>query len=580
MMRRARMATPKMRRLALGVLTALSAALCSLPAALAHAPVDHDHDRDQHQHGRQHQQRQRHHHAERHRHRPHVPSQRRAVRRFPLEPPRELEFLKVGRASGPGGLAQIVDQHGRQVLLRGMNVDGLVDYYQPNLQPPYPSGPAPYLHHRCPSDDAAVEGVVLCWFDFWQMRPLGYDAIRLNLSWSLLEPAPGRIDRAYLERVAQVVAWARAQGIYVILDMHQDAWSKYLYSGPQDVCPPGTQRMPGYDGAPVWASPRLAPVCAAGGIREVDPAVQEDFQRFYSDAPAPDGTGLQEHYIAALLALARRFASDPAVTGYDIMNEPSPGDTPAPEPFDMGVLLPFYAKVIGRVVREVPRFHQLFFIEPDVSRDATDQSAITRSWSSYSSYANVVYAPHVYTRVHTPSFFPMDGGFKSAIADASHLGLPLWIGEFGDEPKDDNTILRGMYELQDQHDLGGAMWLWKENHNDLDPSVYKGVYGPPFGRGVPQPSRIELTSRVYPLYLAGRLQTFSYDPSTRRFALQASSSRVPFGRRARATVIFVPAACRLQPHASGARIQVFRRGSARELYLYPTGGPYRVWLGP
>ena len=41
----------------------------------------------------------------------------------------------------------------------------------------------------------SVEGVPLCRRDFAQMRPLGYDAIRLNLSWSLLEPAPGHIDQ-------------------------------------------------------------------------------------------------------------------------------------------------------------------------------------------------------------------------------------------------------------------------------------------------------------------------------------------------------------------------------------------------
>jgi len=523
-----------LRTSALWALVALAAGLCSSPAAMADAP----------------------------------------------EPPRQIELLKVGPVSGPTGLRQIVDQHGRQVLLRGMNVDGLVDYYQPSLRPPYPSSQALYSHHRCPADDPAVEGVVLCWFDFWQMRPLGYDAIRLNLSWSLLEPAPGRIDPTYLDRVAQVVGWARAQGIYVILDMHQDAWSKYVYSGPQDICPPGTQRMPGYDGAPAWASPRLMPVCAAGGVRELDPAVQNDFQRFYSDAPAPDGTGLQEHYIDAMLALARRFAGDPAVAGYDIINEPSPGYTPAPEPFDTSVLLPFYAKVINGIVSRMPRFRQLFFIEPDVSRDVTDHSGIVTSWSSYSRYPNVVYAPHIYTRVHTPSVFPMDGGFKSAISDASHLGLPLWIGEFGDDPNDDNTILRAMYQLQDQYDLGGTMWLWKENHNDLNPSVYKGVYGPPFGRGVPQPSRIKFTSRAYPLFLAGRLQAFSYDPDSHVFELRATSARVRFGRSSQATVIFVPSACRWRARVSGARVQIYHRGSARELYVYPTGGRYGVYLAP
>src|SRR3989442_12205293 len=114
------------------------------------------------------------------------------------------------------------------------------------------------------------------------MRPLGYDAVRLNLSWSLLEPQPGRIDLAYMDRIAQVVGWARAQGIYVVLDMHQDAWSKYVYSTPADSCAaiPGMQNVRGYDGAPQWASVHTTPACALNGTRELDTAVAEDFQKF------------------------------------------------------------------------------------------------------------------------------------------------------------------------------------------------------------------------------------------------------------------------------------------------------------
>ena len=56
----------------------------------------------------------------------------------------------------------------------------------------------------------------VCEFDFDQMKPLGYDAIRLNLSWSLLEPQPGKIDGTYLDRIAQIVGWAKARGIYVM----------------------------------------------------------------------------------------------------------------------------------------------------------------------------------------------------------------------------------------------------------------------------------------------------------------------------------------------------------------------------
>jgi endoglycosylceramidase len=498
-------------------------------------------------------------------------------------PPRPLSFLHVGPASGPSGLPQVLDSHGRVTLLKGVNADGLVDYFRKDLRPPYPSDASAYSSGRCASDDPSVEGVPLCDFDFDQMRPLGYDVVRLNLSWSLLEPRPGTIDQAYLDRIAQVVQWAKDAGVYVLLDMHQDAWSKYVYSSPSDPCVPPYQSTPGYDGAPDWASRHATPACALNGVRELDTAVAEAFQNLYEDAKAPDGVGLQEHYAAVLTALARRFAGEPAVAGYEIINEPHPGFAPVPGAQDTGELFPFYGKVVDAVTTAVPRFRQLFFVEPNVERNVTDQREVFSPWSSFSGYRNVVYTPHVYTGVFTADqevastrFFPDDGGYKSAMSDAEALGLPLWIGEFGNNPQDDDTLLKTSYELQDRYALGGALWLWKENANDTNPNAFWGVYGPPFGQGTPQPKRIALTSRAYPLYTAGRLEGMSYQAAGGAFDIRADSQRVRCGDRAHAALVFVPRAYTGPIGAENARVQVFDRDGAREAYVYPDGGPYRV----
>jgi endoglycosylceramidase len=494
-------------------------------------------------------------------------------------------FLHVGPVGGPAALPQIVDSGGREVLLKGVNADGLVDYFRPDLKTPYPSDPASYADGACPPDDATVEGVDICQYDFTQLAPLGYDAIRLNVSWSLLEPTPGTIDQGYLDRIAQVVAWAKSAGTYVIIDMHQDAWSKYVYTAPGAACVAPLQAIRGFDGAPLWASAHLTPACALNGVRELDPAVAEDFQKLYDDAQAPDGVGLQEHYANAILALARRFNSEPAVAGYEIINEPSPGFNALPGGVDATELFPFYGKVVNHVVSNVPGFHQLFFIEPNAERDLTDQSAIVTPWSAYSSYPNVVYAPHIYTGVFTldqtvasTRFFPSDGGYKSAISDAHALGLPLWIGEFGNSPSDDNTILRASYELQDRYGLGGTLWLWKENANDINRATFWGVYGPPFPPGTAQPLRIMYTSRAFPLYTAGNLGSFSYDPISASFDLQAESPPVPSGAHNLATVIFVPSAVSGSVAATGARLQTVSRGDGtRIVYVWPVGGPYDVF---
>jgi endoglycosylceramidase len=503
----------------------------------------------------------------------------------------QLSFLHVGGARGPGGLAQIRDAGGRAVLLRGVNVNGLEDYYSDSSTPTavaYPVAPSAYAGHRCPADNQTVESMAVCWFDARQLASFGYDAVRLAISWSLLEPRPGVISGTYIARIAQVVRWLQAQGIYSVIDMHQDAWSKYLYTPAGGSCPPPTQAVSGAheaDGAPLWASAHLTPVCQLGA-REVDPAVQEDFQRFWSDLPAGDGVGLQQHYADALAAVAYRFAHDPAVAGYDLFNEPSPGFMPPPE-MDASEVYPFYARVIATIRRRVAGFRQLIFIEPDVTRDVTDSRYALAPWSTYSSYRNVVYAPHIYTHVFTPDgllgvgalapLFPLSAGYAAAAADARALGLPLWVGEFGSPVAQDSTLLSGHYAQQDTLGIGSALWVWKAG--PASGAGFSVMHGP-FGAGTPFSSRVLYTDRVYPIATAGTVVSFAYDPPSGSFRLLARGPRVRYGNRRGASVIYLPARLRGRVRVAGARWELVRApAGARELYVYPRGGSYSVASG-
>src|SRR4030042_3272258 len=58
--------------------------------------------------------------------------------------------------------------------------------------------------------------------DFAAMRRWGFNCIRLGVIWDGLEPEPGKFDDEYLAGVDKRVEWARENGIYVFLDMHQD----------------------------------------------------------------------------------------------------------------------------------------------------------------------------------------------------------------------------------------------------------------------------------------------------------------------------------------------------------------------
>jgi len=148
--------------------------------------------------------------------------------------------------------------------------------------------------------------------DFATIRSWGMNCIRLAIFWDGLEPQPGHIDEAYLERIAQRVEWAKAQGLYVLLDMHQDLYSVRFS-----------------DGAPVWATldegKQYTPGAVWSDAYYSSPAVQAALDHFWANSAAPDGVGLQDHYARVWQRVAQRFQAEPAVLGYDLMNEPFPG---------------------------------------------------------------------------------------------------------------------------------------------------------------------------------------------------------------------------------------------------------------
>ncbi|MCC6445623.1 MAG: cellulase family glycosylhydrolase [Armatimonadetes bacterium] len=175
------------------------------------------------------------------------------------------------------------DAEGRQVLLRGINVVNK-------------EKAARYLGNETEAD-------------FARFREWGFNCVRLGVIWDGLEPEPGKYDEAYLKGLDERIRWAAKHGLYVFLDMHQDLYS-VKYS----------------DGAPAWATldegkpHRTGPVWSDAYM--LSPAVQTAFDNFWANAPAQDGVGVQDHYARAWKRLAARYARNPAVIGYDLMNEP------------------------------------------------------------------------------------------------------------------------------------------------------------------------------------------------------------------------------------------------------------------
>ncbi len=565
-------------------------------------------------------------------------------------PPDDMPFLHVIQT--PGQLPYIADAYGRQVILRGVNSEGLEDeaWRSDPLKMPmyYPTDPAAYLG-KCPANSNEV-AAPLCEVeagkgryaqssafdsqnDFAQMRQRGFTFIRLALSWSQLEAEPGNYQTPYLEQVAQVVSWAKEQGVYVLLDMHEDQFSRSIQADPAKPCAQGTDPSGGFDGAPGWAALTDGqPSCESFGQSVLNAAVSAAFENFWRNAEAPvaqgsaPGKGLQDHWIGAMAALAKRFKDEPAVIGYEIINEPQPGGIAAYDVSD-NYLYPFYAHVIQALtgVRDglpdcatlpaaatcaypdlgIHDTNHLVFFEPIAVRNLIDYSP--QHSKPFSSYPNLVFAPHTYTHVFTidssflgfnaqnspypPSY---DYAYATAAAEAITMGTAVFVTEFGGGSGDDAITLAGESRAQEHWGVGASLWTWKSNCS-LDPkATCDGAWaffatapsgpGPQPQSGPPVPSREKYMVRVVPRATSGRLVDYAYDPDTRAFALHATqASATAVGDKAHETLVWIAADVTGAVAVSGAavldEVQTMPDGN-QFAWIAPTGSaPYTVTVG-
>jgi endoglycosylceramidase len=432
---------------------------------------------------------------------------------------------------------QLVDKEGRVVFLHGVNarVNGVFDVTFDDARAPLEAIP------DFTADDAKA------------MRAMGFDALRLPINWSGLEPKDGAgFDEAYLDRVSAVVDLCEAAGIFVLVDLHQDAYSKEI----------------GEDGAPLWAI-KPAPSKLLGGpltdlgARRTSPQVLQAFSTFFGDSA--DGTALRSRFAAAVKHVAARFAGRDGVVGIEIYNEPIPDD--------QAQLDRLHDQVIAAIHEADPG--RLAFFEPDVQRNLVDHAKPAER----APWPGTVYAPHVYTLAFTGSDADhqkmtkatLEPSNKAARYEAGTWKAPLAITEFGYDPSgiQGDSYLQWQTELQDQYLASAFFWVWKEESQGawglFDHDAQKGSWA------VRDPVRKAL-SRVAPESVAGWPTSFGYDRAAKRFELKfTGDTAITASSR-----IFVPApedfAASFDVTCDGASFPG-ERDAMTGLVEVPCGGP-------
>ena len=358
------------------------------------------------------------------------------------------------------------DRDGRVILLRGVNVSG-------GTKVP------PFLPVRSLSD-----------LDI--LPAYGFNVIRLVFIWEAFEPSPGVYQYDFLRTMRQVADAAWQRGLYVVVDLHQDGFSRFTAKGAGDGFPPWacTKRAE-------LSAPDNGPDCKNWPIMmATDPAVHRSFRDFYDNTD-----GHRERYLAMLDLLSREFSSCPGVIGYDLLNEPWGREREE--------ISPLYQDAAHVIRSNDPS--AIMFIEGHVSTNCGMQTKLARP-----TFGNVAYAPHFYD----PVTIMRNGwrgrplvirhAFQNMTAKSEEWNIPLFLGEFGLPPsaRASNHYISKIYDHLDESLASGAQWnytpTWTAEKQDGWNAEDFNILGPD-GR-----PRNNFQPRPYPAATAGTPLKFTF----------------------------------------------------------------------
>ncbi len=342
-------------------------------------------------------------------------------------------------------------------------------------------------------------------------RDWNFNFVRFLILWDALEPQPGQIDAAYLDAVEGYLDWLHEAGVRVVLDMHQDVYSRVFCC---DGAPPWAVRDDGqpFQQQPVWFA------------NYFQPAVIRSWDNFW--AAAGPHADLQQHFAAAWAAVAARLGSHPAVLGYDVLNEPYPG-TPfdilnlpsGPMPaFERDLYAPFYQRVIAAIrAQDVDGW---IFFEPTYGMPAAGRASfLPRLADPRPGEPRLAYFPHLYSIT-----LEGGGGYQPAIdktvadwevrrrEDLQRHETPMLIGEFGvtDGVGDGLIFLGEVLDMADRMTSGWTVW-------DYEPS--SGGYSFIDSQKNEKTAKADVLVRVYPRAVSGEPISYRYYPGERLFLL-------------------------------------------------------------
>ena len=298
---------------------------------------------------------------------------------------------------------QIVDGAGQQLLIRATNLGNWM----------VPEGYM-WLFDGGPQSAGEIQALVLellgpeASTKFWEqyrdryityddialLHSAGFNAIRVPMHWSLFDS-----DNAEgFKLVDRLIGWCRDEHLYVVLDMHSA---------------PGGQTGANIDDS--------------AGYPWLFKSPQE-----------------QQHLIAIWRRIATRYANEPVVLGYDLLNEPIP-------PYDHleadmnSQLEPVY-KSLTAEIRKVDTHHILFL---GGAQWDTNFAIFSKPADN-----NTAFTFHLYWTKTTD-----DSVIQKYLDLRQRYDVPVWLGESGENT---DEWIAGFRTTLEKNNIGWAFWPYKK----------------------------------------------------------------------------------------------------------------------
>mgnify|MGYP004533686411 FL=1 len=351
----------------------------------------------------------------------------------------------------------------------------------------------------------------------------GFNLVRLGIFWDAVEPQPGEYDMSYLQKISDVITDAKTEGLYVIVDMHQDLWS--VEYG---------------DGAPKWATitdgafhPNDCAMWFDAYLRS--DAIINAADHFWKNDKADDGKGLMDHYADMWREIVKFLEKHENIIGYEPMNEPFMGSlarntfglagmktkekypdfdfmtmqgiTPESQAYmsaiinkefvkwDEDVLMSFYRRIQQAVS---PFTEKALVTGGNIYSSAAFDSGISRLESKDGDIWQI-YAPHGYDSVVDSDNYENFSQenvihiFEDKRKTQEKLNIPVVVGEWGAFPSKDftNTLIEQMNLILEKY-------LWSSTYWQYLP-------------GMENDKNYDALKRAYPVEISGSLCSYHYN---------------------------------------------------------------------